>query len=197
MPNTNAPFGFEHVGFAGARPGSYGNTTRLIAAANTDVIYIGDPIYSLSTGYIAKATPGTTPICGVFIGCSYYSASARQKVWSPYYPGSGATGDVEAYIVTDETALFKVQVAGSTSTGVVFADIGANIQFAYGTGSTATGLSGAYVDQTTISTTSTLPFRIVEIITQPSGVNGYDATAAYNQVLVRVNNQDFNQLTGV
>lgn len=197
MPNTNSPFGFEHVGFAGGRPGTYGNTTRSIASTNTDVIFTGDPVYSLATGYIAKATPGTTPICGIFVGCRYYSPAAKTIVWSPYYPGSGASGDVECYIITDESALFKVQVGGSTTTGVVFADIGANIQFAYGTGNTGTGLSGAFVDQTTIATTSTLPFRIVDIITSPAGVNGYDATGAYNVVLVRVNNQDFNQLTGV
>lgn len=198
MPNTNAPFGFEHSTSSGGRGTSYANTQRYIASGNTDVIYYGDPVYSLASGYIAKATPGTTPVHGIFVGCEYYSPGQNQKVWRPAYLGasSGASGDILVNVISDETAEFYVRVGGSSSTGVVFADIGMNIQFAYGTGSSLSGTSGAYVDQTTIATTSTLPFRIVGL---SNGIPGSDGTdvAAYNIVRVRMNNQDFNQLTGV
>lgn len=198
MPNTNAPFGFEHITSSGGRGTSFANTQRLIAAGNTDVIYTGDPVYSLASGYIAKATPGVTPIHGIFVGCEYYSPGQNQKVYRPAYLGaaSGASGDITAQVISDETAEYLVRVGGSTSVGVVQADVGNNIQFAYGTGNASTGISGAFVDVATVATTPTLPFRIVGLTNGVPGSDGADV-AAYNIVRVRVNNQDFNQLTGV
>ncbi len=71
---------------------------------------------------------------------------------------------------------------------------------ALGTGSTLTGQSAAYLDVSTMTTTATLPFRIVQLYgglpgaggfmgVQPSTTNPYggSATGAYNWVVVRAN----------
>jgi hypothetical protein len=196
MANTNAPFGFQLAGFLDGRSGSLGQQTRLIANGDTNAVYSGDPVTSLSTGYVTRSTAGTTQISGIFIGCTYLNTALGRTVWSPSWPGSGATGDVTAYVVTDPQAVFKVQAGGSTS-AIALANTNENVNFALGTPNTLSGQSGAYADQTTLSpSTTTLPFRVVGLIQAPPGANGTDITSGYNQILVAFNFQDFRVTTG-
>ena len=196
MANTAAPFGFQLAGFLDGRTGSLGQQTRLIANADSTAVYSGDPVTSLSTGYVTRSTAGTTQIAGIFIGCTYLNTSLGRTVWSPSWPGSGATGDITAYVVTDPQAVFKVQAGGST-TAIGIADINANINFALGSPNTTSGQSGAYVDQTTINpATTTLPFRIIGLVTAPPGAPGTDTTTGYNNIYVAFNFQDFRVTTG-
>ena len=131
MANTAAPFGFQLAGFLDGRNGSLGQQTRLIANADSNAVYSGDPVTSLSTGYVTRSTAGSTQIAGIFIGCTYLNTSLGRTVWSPSWPGSGATGDITAYVVTDPQAVSKVRAGGST-TAIGLADINANINFALG-----------------------------------------------------------------
>ena len=196
MANTAAPFGFQLAGFLDGRTGSLGQQTRLIANADSTAVYSGDPVTSLSTGYVTRSTAGTTQIAGIFIGCTYLNTSLGRTVWSPSWPGSGATGDITAYVVTDPQAVFKVQ-AGGSSTAIGIADINANINFALGSPNTTSGQSGAYADQTTINpATTTLPFRIIGLVTAPPGAPGTDTTSGYNNIYVAFNFQDFRVTTG-
>lgn len=194
MANTNAPFGFALSGYLPGKTPNFAPSVRRIASANGTAIYNGDPVTGLNTGYITRSTAGTTSIAGIFIGCKFFSTSAQRTVWRSYWPGSDATGDVEAYIIDSPDAMFRAQAGGST-TAIGFADIGAGINFALGTGNTATGVSGAYADQTTINTTSTLPFRIVDLVRDPPGANGTDTASAYNHVLLAFNFQDYRGTT--
>ena len=198
MANTNAPFGFvPYANASGAAP-TYGQSTRL-AQYNAAAIYTGDPVTSAADGTITIATAGTTQIAGIFVGCEYLSVSQAKVVWNNYWPGSDvASGNyVTCYINNDPGALFLCQVGGSTSTGVLLADINANINFGIGTPTAANGRSGAFANQTTINpATTTLPFRIVSLVTAPPGANGTDATAAYNQIVVGFNFQDARVTTG-
>lgn len=196
MANNFAPFGFSHVGYLEGSAPTGGQSVRKIASGNATQIFQGDPVTSLSTGYITKSTAGTTQINGIFVGCKYLSLSQQKVVLSRWWPGSDANGDVEAYVIDSPNALFRVQAGGST-TGILFANVGENVNFAAGTGSTGTGLSGAYADQTTLNpATGTLPFRVVALITDPPGSNGADSLSAYNHILVAFNNQDFRVTTG-
>jgi hypothetical protein len=201
MANTSAPFGFQLAGTLDGTVGSLGQQTRLIANGYTTPIYSGDPVVSKDTGYIQVLVAGSaTPAAGIFAGCTYLNTSLGRTVWSPSWPGSGATGDVTAYVITNTNATFLVQAtttAGQTAVPITIADIGNNIDIAIGTGNTTTGQSGASVNTYTIGTTNTLPFRIVSLVTSPPGAPGTDATSAYNRVIVAFNNQDFKQLTGV
>ena len=182
MANTNSPFGFRQYRGLGSAP-TYEQSVRLVASADTTAIYFGDPVANVNTGYIARATAGTAQIAGIFAGCKYVSTSQKRTVWSNYWPGSDASAAVEAYVIDDPNAQFLVQ-AGGTAIGL--ADMGLYVQFNLGTGNTATGISGAYVESPAV--TATLPFRIIGFDTDPPGSNGSDIASAYNYVIVGFNN---------
>jgi hypothetical protein len=199
MANTSAPFGFRRVAGTGVTP-SYEQVTRVVDY-NTANIFFGDPVATLSDGSVAgittSALPGTVPLAGIFIGCKYPSVAQKRTVWSNYWPGSdvASTNSVEAYIENDPLAQFVAQVGGSSSTGLTTSNVQSNVQFAYGTGNTANGISGAYIDITvTPAVTATLPFRVIGLITSPPGVNG-TASGAYNLAQVAFNNVETKTLT--
>lgn len=196
MSNTSAPNGFTYFGRLEGGSPTEGQTTRLIANADTAAVGQGDPVTSLSTGYVTASTAGTTQIDGIFIGCQYLSTAIGRVINTNYWPGSGASGDVTVYLTTDPQSVFAAQ---SNNTAIVFADIGANINFAVGTPNSTTGFSAATLDQSTIATTNTLPFRIVGLLSDsaPPGASGTDNASAYNRVLVTANNWDRKSLTGI
>jgi hypothetical protein len=196
MANTNSPFGFrQYYGGSGGAP-TFAQSTRLIASTDSTAIYSGDPVMpvvSTANGYITQAAPGTTTLAGIFLGCKYLSTSQKRIVWNSYWTGSDATGDVEAYIVDDPNAQFSVMgnsttfnITGSLTT-VTSSTVGQYAQFAIGTGNTASGQSGAYLDS--VATTATFPFIVRGLITFPPGAPGADPTTAYNQVIVGFNNE--------
>ena len=191
MANTNAPFGFRQYSGNGSAP-TFEQVRMRIKSDYTTAIFFGDAIIPVSTGYIQQATASTVQVGGVFMGCKYLSVSQKRTVWSNYWPGADNSGDVEAYVCNDPNAKFIVQ-AGGTAIGI--AAINANIQLNVGTGNTATGISGMYVE--TPNTTDTLPFRVVDIVTDPPGANGTDYASAYNQIIVAFNNVSTKQLLGV
>ena len=195
MSNSNSPFGFQYFGRLEGGSPTEGQTARLIASTNTATIGMGYPVSDVGNGYITLATAGTTQLTGIFLGCQYLSTAIGRQVNTNYYPGSGASGDVIAYVCTDPQAQFLAQ---SNNTAIVFGDIDANINFVAGTPNSTTGFSTAALDQSTIATTNTLPFRIVGLLSQsaPPGAAGTDNTSAYNQVIVSANNWDRKSLTG-
>lgn len=196
MANTNTPFGFrQYYGGSGGAP-TFAQSTRLIASTDTTPVYTGDPVMpviSTANGYITQAAAGTTTLAGIFVGCKYTSVSQKRTVWNSYWPGSDASGDVEAYVIDDPNAQFEVMGASTTFnitgtlTTVTSSKVGQYAQFAIGTGNSSTGQSGAYLD--TANTTVTFPFIVRGLIVAPPGANGADPTSAYNQVIVGFNNE--------
>jgi hypothetical protein len=205
MANTLTPFGFRHFGYLEGYVSNYALATRKIAAANGTAIFKGDPVTSLNTGYIAQSTAGTTQIAGIFQSCEYLSTSQQRIVRSVYWPGSDATGDVKAFIINSPQALFIAQSNGSP---ILLANVGNNANFALTqAGNTTTGYSGATIDQSTILTTATLPFRIYALYSSyvipgdpalgGTSVNGADNTTNFNMAVVAFNFQDFRSTTGI
>lgn len=162
-------------------------------AAYNATIYYGDPVVlNGSTGNIAQATTtsGTTsvtPIAGVFVGCKYTSVSQKRTVWSNYAPGTDVASNdtVEVYYINDPNARFAVW---SDATGIAQADIGSTGGFNIGSGNTANGISGAYLNWGTSGGNSdgTGPFRIIGLVGNPPGVNGTE-WGAYARVVVAFN----------
>lgn len=203
MANTLAPFGFSQIGRVPGSPAAdFALTERLIANANTHAIYAGDLVQDLGTGYIDVSTAGLSQCFGVFLGCEYYNAAVGRIVWSPYWPGSGATGDIKAKLTTDPYALFLVQSTGTNPVAVT--DIGANIDISVATaGSANTGQSGMAVNTGLIGTNATYPFRIWALGSSltTSGANvdqqNTDDTSQYNTALVTFNAMALKLTTGV
>jgi hypothetical protein len=195
MANTFAPFGFSPSSTSNG-PMNFRLSTRRIASTAA-AIYHGDAVVPVTSpsvnGYIKQATASTVPLAGIFWGCKYLSTSQKKTVWSNYWPGSDATGDVEAYVIDDPNSRFVVQTSGSsfqitgTPTTFTSSPVGQYAQLNVGTGSSSTGISGMYLDS--INTTATFPFIIVDVVLNPPGANGTDATSNYNYVVVGFNNE--------
>lgn len=187
MANTLAPFGFSHIGYgAGAAP-NYGMVSMKIASGDSTACGHGDPVKDLNTGYVARWTASTAAarLAGVLIGCRYYSSTEGRIVYRNYWPGSGATGDVEAFVVPCQFSMPPLFLVQSSGTAITQADVGINADVSLGTVNTTTGMSGATLDQGTLATTATLPFRITGLF---RGVgNGSDAASSYNWVIVTPN----------
>ena len=197
MANTFAPFGFSQLSGTGSAP-TYEQVVGF-CAYNTAAMYFGDPVFQNANGTIYPTTPGAGILAGVFVGCKYLSVSQKRTVWSNFWGAAdvASANTVEVYYVNDSNAKFLAQVGGSSSTGIAVTDIGANVQFAYGTPNTMSGLSGAYIDITvTPTTTSTLPFKVVGLDIAPPGSNGTEA-GAYNYAIVAFNNVSTKTLTGI
>ncbi len=202
MANTFAPFGFSQRSGTGSSP-TFEQVPATIAY-NTANIFFGDPVFRLSDGTVAGVTtgpgPGTGIIAGIFVGCKYLSVAQKRTVWGNYWPGSDvASGQfADAYIVNDPNAQFVAQVGNSAATdttGLVATKVGLNVQFSYGTGNAANGLSGAYIDiNTAPATTNTLPFRVVGLVTNPPGSNG-TTIGPFNYAVVAFNNVETKSLT--
>lgn len=199
MANTQAVFGFQHIGFLSGGAPDYQQQPRLIQSTNTTKIFFGDPVQkaNATSNYIVQgvggtAAAGTAIIQGIFVGCNYVPSGGGAPAWSPYWPGAAAS-DATAYVIDAPNALFKV---AALSTAIVTGNIGQNFGFNIGTGSTAGGgFSGATLDQSTATAiTTTLPFKLVQLY---QGVgNGSDPTTSYNWVVVTFNNQIYRTLSG-
>ena len=194
MANTNAPFGFRQYSGTGSAP-----TYEQVAVAigyNTTNIFFGDPVEPVNDGTVAQGdgTTAAAGIAGIFVGCQYLSVSQKRTVWSNYYPGGTdpATGTITGYIINDPNAKFVVQ---SDGTGVASTDINATVGYAIGSGNTANGISGAYLSGLG-PTTSTLPFRVVGLVTDPPGSAG-TASGGYNWAIVAFNNVTTKNQTGI
>lgn len=198
MANLFAPFGFRPVNTSNG-PINWRISTRRIASSNATPIFKGDAVANVvgpANGYIQQATNAlsmTFPLAGIFWGCQYLSTSQKRTVWSQYWPGSDATGDVLAYVIDDPNARFVVQSSGPSFqiTGTVYnfgsSPVGQLCNLNVGTGSTLTQQSGMFVD--TVGNTASFPFIITNLVLDPPGSNGTDPTSQYNWVEVGFNNE--------
>lgn len=195
MPNISSPFGFRQFTGNGSAPTyeqiTFGNGGIDFNAA---AIFYGDPIQRAGSGdgtIIPSTTATAVATCGVFQGCKYLSTAQKRTVWSNYWPGSDvastAQSTIEAYAINDPNAQFVVQ---SDATGATQAQMGANVNHNMGTGTTANGLSGAFITPgTTAAVTATLPWRMVRLLLDPPGSPGTQA-GAFNYVVVAFNNTE-------
>lgn len=182
--------GFQQYQGTGSAP-----TYEQIAgkAAYNATIYFGDPVeIDGSTGYIQRGTTtsgttGATPIAGIFVGCKYLSVSQKRTVWGNYAPGTdvAASQTVEVYYVNDPNAKWVVWTDGN---GVTEAAVGSTCGYNIGTGNTANGISGAYINYSVSGPNSdgTGPFRILGLAGNPPGSNGTE-WGAYARLVVAFN----------
>lgn len=185
-PSVSSPYGLSPINLIGGQV--FAGSTRLIPIAtnSSTAIYYGD-VVKLSGGYLAKDTGTTaaTPV-GVFLGCTY-TDPVYGKTFRQYYPGTTNISDIQAYVLDDPDALFKVAVVtayNSTTIGYVGRDaVGKNVILAQNTGSTITGNSKVAVDDTT-ATTSTWPVRIVDVVPETALAGN---PGSYTEVIVKWN----------
>jgi len=200
MANTQAQFGFRHVGFLSGAGPDYQLQSYTIASAYATQIGFGDPVTFTTSpaGTLIQATPTlatTQPIVGIFQGCNYIPTGGGIPVWSPFWPGVTAQNGT-GYVITAPNALF---LAASFSTSIGTADIGKNVNFSTGAPvTTGGGFSIATLDQSTLTsglgtTSSFLPFKVFSLY-QGIG-NGSDPTTNYAWAVVSFNFQIMRTIT--
>lgn len=182
-PTVSGPYGLLPINLIGGQVFAGSTRSIPITSASATAIYYGDVVKLIADGSIEKdtGTDAATPV-GVFLGCSYTDATFG-KTFRQYYPGAVTAADIQAYVVDDPDALFKVAVVSSNATigGVTRAAVGANAVLVQNAGSTASGKSGVAVDDN-VNTTSTFPVRIIDVIAETANADG-----SYTEVVVKWN----------
>jgi hypothetical protein len=168
MANVNGPFGLRPVRKLGG--GEITQNEYSIATAYATAIYTGDVVEMSGTGRdITQAAATNVDNIGVFRGCSYVDANGRWT-FSPYWPGvSDGKTSIVAYVIDDPDVVFECQAST-----IAEADIGNMADWHVGTGSTSTGISGLYWDESTKATTNT-SLRAMRLVNRPD--NAYGAYA--------------------
>ena len=199
MPNLNTPMGLRPVGGIGGGVYSGKISQYSVPAGDATAIFVGDPVKLAGTSQfingqvfadVAQAATGNT-IVGVVVGVLadtrdslLYRAASTQRI---------------VLVNDDPNALFEVQqVTGGTA--LTANDVGLNVNFVVGSGSTFTGQSGVTLDNTTEATTNTLDLKIVGMPNRADNDvgtavgTGADASKFY----VRINRHQYvNQIAGV
>jgi len=199
MANTNGAFGLRPIGVVGQAANTTGATEYRIASGNTNAIFQGSPVIPLSTGFIdivGAAAGGSVGLVGVFWGCEYVSSTTGEKIFSNYWPGSGADSNhpVKAFVYDNPMQTFVIASDASlTNEAAARAHVFANANFAAGaSGSTTTGISSGKLGVSTIAVTAALHLRIIGI---QDDVENQDFAAAGIGLIVRLNNS-FNSANG-
>lgn len=193
MPtNTNAPFGFKQYGRREGGAPTAGFDRKFVSSGATFPIFTGDTMVRSTTApYLVgggSTTGITTPIEGVFLGCKYYNTNVGRTVWNSFWPGTGATGDVEAYVCTDPDQQYIVQ--GSSGGVLGSSVIGFGVPMSVTGSSLASTLTGQSIMtvQSSLVTglTSNAQFQIVDIYSNvaPPGINGTSTGSEGFQVVV-------------
>ena len=179
-----------------------GRERFFIGSTDGNSYFTGDPVLvsSANLGFIAP-WPGSSnpqPMLGIFDGCEFFNSGAARNQFSPFFvgPQAGSTAAVTAYVITDPEMLF---IAQTSTTGSLLgsSDIGLNIfplpsTMASTSGNQFSGVSAVSLNSSSVTASSSLPFRIVDLYSNfapPGGsVNGTDNTVQGNILVVAPNN---------
>lgn len=202
MANTNAPNGFKFVRNYYSGAPTYQTSVRQIAYNNANSFGKGDVVKQLTTGVIDRALTNDTQVLGILDRIEYYDTAQQKKIYTNAWtaPSTALSGSVLAYVIDDPQAVFQAQGGPAN---IALTAVGANINFAGNAAPNAYGISVAYADSSSIDTTNTLPFRIVNVPQNLGGVPltggpiGIDSASAYNIIEVVLNSTDAKQLTGI
>jgi len=191
MANTNVAFGLKPINTAGSTPATSGTNAYFIDSS-ASAIYQGSMVKADNGGeiVICSASGDTEAPVGVFAGCEYVSSVTGKKVFSNYWPGSGANTnfDIIGYVYDNPMQRFIIATdATITDKATAVAAIFENSQFANGaSGSATTGISSAQLDVATLDSSNTsLPLKIVGIL---DDVENQDFAAAGIPMIVMLNN---------
>ena len=176
---------------AGSTPAT-GGTNAYLIASDASAIYQGSAVKAVNGGSIAigSASGDTVAFVGVFAGCEYVSSSTGKKVFSNFWPGSGADTnfDIIGFVYDNPMQRYIIATdATFTDRATAIAAIFENSQLDSGaSGNTTTGISSAKMDVATLdSSNASLPLKIVGI---QDDVENEDFAAAGIPMIVMLNN---------
>ena len=148
-------------------------------------------------GYGVLSALTDTSVLGVFGAVYPYYDTVQQGtahgLIGSYQSGASPSADISAWMIDDPFVLFYAQVSGGPW---VQTWRGQNINFLAGTNGApnATGQSTLALDASTIATTATLPFQIIDVIGTVGGPQ--DPTNTNPWIEVRLNTSALLSSTG-
>jgi len=194
-PTLDAAYGFKPVNLVGGT--SFAGSTRRIPIASTyDVaIFNGDLVKVVAAGNVERFT-GTnsgSPV-GVCMGVEYVNAQGQLE-FAQYYPGTSVT-NAFAVVMDNPNAVYKVAIVAA-GTGLISEEdrtiVGANIELDQTLGGvTATGDSRQGIEAGSDAATAGFPIRVLDLVEDTKKSNG-----KYVEALVKINNHQYNNTTGV
>jgi hypothetical protein len=184
-PVIDAPYGLKPINLIGGQV--FAGSTREYPITNgysTNIFY-GDFV-GLSRGEIVRLSVSTGTAgnqTGIFLGCSFTNPVTKQKQFQQYWPASTAAGDAVAIVCDDPDAVFKGVVCSATTAVAsgARAMIGQNLAMINNSGLTTTGNSrnAVLAPSDTPATTSTLPLRVLGLVTDTAVTLG---TVTYTSI---------------
>lgn len=207
-PAVSAAYGMLPINLLGGR--SYTAATRLIPIASGYGYNIGfgDLVTYASTGTIVRVdtTAGQrgsflTPPVGIFLGCTYTDPNLKYVLHNQYWPASTVASDAYAIVCDDPDIVLKAALTNAsgavyTSLGATQSAVGRNIGYYVPTTyvNTATRDSAVSADLTSLDTTNTLPFTVLDVVKETALPDG-----TYSEVLLVFNagSHFHRQTTGI
>ena len=196
-PANMAPAGFLPVNLLGGRVYNQAIRQILIASGYAQNIGYGDLVTYTTDGTIirvdttsgAKAAFATAPV-GIFLGCQYSEGSGlRYTLNAQYWPSGTVASDAVAYVCEDPDAIFQVTLTNGsgvtyTASAATQATVGNNIGYYQPSApvNTVTGNSSVSANFASVNTTSTLPWRVVDVVRATALSDG-----TFQQILVTFN----------
>lgn len=208
-PANMAPAGFSPINLLGGRVYNAAIRQIPIASGYAQNIGYGDLVTYTTDGTIvrvdtssgAKAAFATAPV-GIFLGCQYNQTTGlKYTIDSQYWPTGTAATNAKAFVCDDPDAIFLVTLTNAsgvayTSSGATQANVGENIGYYQPATpvNTTTGNSQISANLASAATTSTLPFRIIDVVRETALSDG-----TFQQVLVTYNAalHFYRQATGI
>ena len=200
---VNAPFGLQSRFTLNSSTLSGQQTLYSIASGYASPLFSGDPVTFLANGTIGICPPGT-PAVGVLGAVKFTDALGNYFTQSFWPAGQITLGGqpANAYVIDDPNVEYDIQVSNSANAAnptITAAQIGQNANFAIGggganivpanptSGSTRTGISGYYLDLSTVGLANDLSLKILRFT--PSIKNL--PSQPFNNVIVTLNNNFF------
>jgi hypothetical protein len=184
-PVVSAPYGYKPVNLLGGQVFSGSTRNVQIQYNYATPIYFGDAIKEVN-GFVTRASIASATTAnqttGIFLGCYYTSPSTKQRLWSQYYPGNVAAGDITAIISDDPDIVIRAVMCTSAANigSVAQVMVGSNVGgITTNAGSANTGDSANAILVPTALSTATLPFRVVDIVRDTAVSLG---TATYSSI---------------
>lgn len=184
-PVVSAPYGYKPVNLLGGQVFSGSTRNVQIQYNYATPIYFGDAIKEVN-GFVTRASIASATTAnqttGIFLGCYYTSPSTKQRLWSQYYPGNVAAGDITAIISDDPDIVIRAVMCTSAANigSVAQVMVGSNVGgITTNAGSANTGDSANAILVPTALSTATLPFRVIDIVRDTAVSLG---TATYSSI---------------
>ena len=195
MANQETAYGLRPIGLVGSATNSTGVTKYEIASDNTNAIFQYSIVVPLAAGVIDQAGAtdgGTTQALGVLVGIEYVDSTTKKTTFLNYWPGANSVSvdtnfPVKALVADNPMQTFQVASdATLTNRATALAGVFANASLGTSarSGSTDTGRSTSALGVSTISTTATLPLKIMGIVDDDANS---DFAAAGIPLIVRIN----------